>query len=217
MLDAMDHRSLVARPTQTLTPLDEGPAVSTTQTALSQLTDEVGFGRSEAVALQERYDDLHTRVRANLLAARTQRIKEGGSPLLKELAELGFAWRHVARMVGVSVPAVQKWRRGERMSPESLDKVATLLATCDLVQSSFAVNDVASWFEIPIMPGIPVRPMDLYAAGHTDLILDWVSHHEIDPERLLTRFQPDWRERYSSDFEVFRADDGELALRTQGR
>lgn len=32
--------------------------------------------------------------------------------MLSDLAELGFAWRDIARLVKVSVPAVQKWRKG---------------------------------------------------------------------------------------------------------
>ena len=218
MLENMaNHPALASRPTQTLTPVEEPPVVPTTQTVLSQLTDQIGFTRSAVGALHERVDDLHQQVRSALLAARTVRVKESAAQLLDELADLGFAWRHIARMVGVSVPAVQKWRRGEKMSPESQDKVATLLATCDLVRTSFSVDDVASWFEIRILPNAPVTPMDLYADGHIDLLLDWVSQHESDPERVLSLHEADWRERYRSDFEVFEADDGERALRLKAR
>lgn len=213
MLEDMSTRTLMSSPpTQTLTKVTGAPPVSATQTVLSQLTDEIGFTRSAVGVLHEQVGDLHQRLRTALLMARTERVKETGPQLLGELADLGFAWRHVAMMVGVSVPAVQKWRRGEGMSPDSLDKVATLLATCDLVKTC-AVRDVASWFEIRIVPGVPIRPMDLYGAGHLDLLLDWVSQHEKDPERVLSGFEPDWRELYRSDFEVFEADDGELALR----
>ena len=203
-------------PTQTVVPVEEAPLVSTTQTTLSQLTDQIGFTRSAVGVLHDRVDDLHQRLRAALLAARTERVKEGAAQLLEELADLGFAWRHIARLVGVSVPAVQKWRRGEKMTPDNQDRVATLLATCDLIRASF-VEDVASWFEIRILPSAPIRPMDLYASGQVDLLLDWVSQHETDPERVLTLFDPAWRERYTSDFELFEADDGELALRPKER
>jgi hypothetical protein len=123
-----------------------------------------------------------------------------------------LAWRTIARLVGVSVPAVQKWRKGEKMAPENLDKVATLLATCDLV-ASYSISDVAAWFEIPILPGTPLRPLDLYLADRDELLLDWASHHLIDPVQVLDQFDPNWRASYHSDFEVFEATDGELALR----
>lgn len=214
MLKDMTIRpSLASRPTQTLTPVEEPPTLPTTQTDLSQLTDQIGFTRSAVGVLHDQVDDLHQQIRSALLTARTERVKESATQLLEELADLGFAWRHIARMVGVSVPAVQKWRRGEKMSPENQDKAATLLATCDLIRTSFFVDDVASWFEIRILPSAPVTPMDLYAAGRIDLLLDWVSQHETDPERVLSLFQPSWRESYRSDFEVFEAADGELALR----
>jgi len=210
--------TLTSERTRTVTPVQmPPPPVSETQTALSQLTDDLGFTRSAVGTLNEKVADLHRRLREALLAARAARVKESGVQLLEELSELGFAWRHVARLVGVSVPAVQKWRRGEKMSPENMDRVATLLATCDLVQNSFFVQDVASWFEIRILPEVPIRPLDLYAAGRSDLLLDWVSQHENDPIKVVSAFDPDWRERYNSDLEVFEAADGDLAIRFKDR
>jgi DNA-binding transcriptional regulator YiaG len=217
MLEDVSTLPVTDRPTQTVVSVEEPPVVVRTQTTLSQLTDQIGFARNAVGVLHGQMDDLHQHVRAALLAARTERVKESAVQLLEELANLGFAWRNIARMVGVSVPAVQKWRRGEKMASDNQDKVATLLATCDLIRSSFFVDDVAAWFEIRILPTIPIRPMDLYASGDIDLLLDWVSQHEMDPERVLTLADPQWRERYASDFELFEADDGELALRRKGR
>lgn len=56
--------------------------------------------------------------------------------MLSDLAELGFAWRDIARLVKVSVPAVQKWRKGEKASGESHSRVASLLAACDLITTT---------------------------------------------------------------------------------
>jgi hypothetical protein len=219
MLEAMQttRSPLTSETTRTVTPVQAPPAISETHTALSQLTEDIGFTRAAVGTLNDHVVDLHNRVREALLSARASRVKDSGTQLLEELSDLGFAWRHVARLVGVSVPAVQKWRRGEKMSPENMDRVATLLATCDLIHNSFFVSDIASWFEIRILPDVPIRPMDLYAAGRSDLLLDWVSQHEIDPIKLVSAFDPDWREHYDSDFEVFEAADGELALRIKDR
>ena len=57
--------------------------------------------------------------------------------MLTELADLGFAWRDIARMVGVSVPAVQKWRKGEKASGDSRIRVASLLAAYNLITEPF--------------------------------------------------------------------------------
>jgi hypothetical protein len=134
--------------------------------------------------------------------------------MLGKLAELGFAWRDVARLVGVSVPAIQKWRRGEKTSGDSRLKVANLLAACDIIAEHYMIEEVASWFEMPLVANAPVTPLDLYAANRGDLVFDFASGH-TDPEVLLTEFDPEWRERYRSEFEVFDAVDGHRSIRTK--
>ncbi|BDR52201.1 hypothetical protein KIM372_01080 [Bombiscardovia nodaiensis] len=47
--------------------------------------------------------------------------------LLEQISDLGFAWRDVARMLHVSVPAIQKWRRkNARASAENKRNLASL-------------------------------------------------------------------------------------------
>jgi len=136
--------------------------------------------------------------------------------MLVELAELGFAWRDIARLIGVSVPAVQKWRRGERAAGESRRRAASLLAICDLIAEHYEVREIASWFEMPLVGEVPTTPIDLYVGERADLVFDYASGH-ADPEQILTDFDPQWRERYRSDFEVFRATDGELSIRPKAQ
>lgn len=38
---------------------------------------------------------------------------------LEQLADYGFAWRDIARVVGVSVPAITKWRKGAGVTGEN--------------------------------------------------------------------------------------------------
>jgi hypothetical protein len=137
--------------------------------------------------------------------------------LLQELADLGFAWRDVARLVGVSVPAVQKWRRGDGITGVNRLEVASLVAAFDLVAEHYGVQKVASWFEVPLLVGVPVTPIVLWAGGRPDLVFDYASGHTPDPEQILTSWDPQWRERYRSGFEVFRADDGQLSIRPKER
>lgn len=51
--------------------------------------------------------------------AAAERAKDSVASMLSDLADLGFARRDIARLVKVSVPAVQKWRRGEGVRGES--------------------------------------------------------------------------------------------------
>ncbi len=147
-------------------------------------------------------------------------LQQLGVDLLDELAQLGFARRHVARLIGVGVPTLAQWsgvraQPRELMSADDLDKLAALLDVCALVRDTSFVPDVAAFFETPVLPDAPIRPMDLYAAGRVDLVLDWASRTVQDPAALLSAFDSDWRERYHSDFEVFQAADGELAIRSK--
>lgn len=201
--------------TLTLVEVEEPKVLPVTEPSLSQLTDQAGFLRSTVRALQEDTDDLHHRIRS-LQTRRTERVKETGVQLLEGLSDLGFGWRQIAKMIGVSVPAVQKWRRGERMTAENFERLAMLLSVCDLLPE-FSIPDPASWFEVRILPAVPIRPMDLFATNHDELLLDWASGHVQEPERILDKAEPDWRDRYASDFEVFEAGDGELAIRLKDR
>lgn len=122
--------------------------------------------------------------------------------MLEELAELGFAWRDVGRLIGVTVQATQRWRRGAGISGENRHRIASLLAACDLVAEHYGIQEVASWFEMPLLPGVPVTPIDLWDARRPDLVFEHASGH-TDPEHIRTTWDPEWRARHRSDFEVF--------------
>lgn len=189
-----------------------------TETRLTppRLTTEVGGIRSVARAVHDDADNLHKRTHEDewrMVAA--ERGRTGVMPMLTELADLGFAWRDIARMVGVSVPAVQKWRKGGKASGDSRMRIASLLAACDLITRHYIVDEIASWFEMPLSSSAPVTPIVLYAADRADLVFEYASGH-VDPEALLSEFDPDWREEYRSDFEVFEAGDGNRSIRIKG-
>ena len=193
--------------------INKTPTLSETRVLASQLTEDIGGNRAEVRDLHESYDDLHKRSHDVEWRTRSaERAKASVVTMLGTLADVGFAWRDVARLVGVSVPAVQKWRRGEKTSGDSRLKVASLLAACDIIADHYLIEDVASWFEMPLVASAPVTPLDLYAANRADLVFDFASAH-ADPEALLTEFDPSWREHYRSDFEVFDAGDGHRSIR----
>lgn len=189
------------------------PTLSETRVQARILTEDIGGDRTEVRGLHEDYDDLHKRSRDFEWRLRTaERAKASVPTMLTELADLGFAWRDIARLVGVSVPAVQKWRRGEGVSGDRRLAVASLLAACDEIAEHYMVDELASWFEMPLVAGVPVTPIDMYAVSRADLVFEFAGG-QVDPEALLTEFDPDWRERYRSDFEVFEAADGHRSIR----
>jgi hypothetical protein len=217
MLEDVTNLGSFATQTRTVSPVEAPPKVPMTQTSLGQLTDQAGALRSYGRVLQDELEDAHQQLRAHLLAHRSERVKLSSVQLLEEISDLGFAWRHIATMVGVSVPAVQKWRKGDRVAPENFERLAGLLSVCDLLKENFAVSDPASWFEVRLLPEVPVRPMDLFSLREDAALLDWASHHEPNAEKILDKSVPGWRQRYDSAFEVFTAPDGEPALRLKDR
>jgi hypothetical protein len=193
------------------------PPLSETRTVAKVITEDIGAIRQQTRNLHEATGELHQRSQYLEWTTRTtQRGRSSTEELLEELADLGFAWRDIARLVGVSVPAIQKWRRGEGTTGDNRRKVASLVAACDLVAEHYGIQDVASWFEMPLLDGVPVTPIELWARGRPDLVFDYASGHG-DSEQILTSSDPQWRERYRSDFEVFRSDDGQLSIRPKER
>lgn len=141
--------------------------------------------------------------------------KKSVGSLLDELSELGFSWRDIAHMVHVSVPAIRKWRQGGTVSGDNRRNLAALLAACDLIMNHFMVDEIASWFEMPLT-WAPVTPIDMYSAGRADLVFDFAAG-QSDPEILMSEFDPDWREHYRSDFDVVEASDGNFSIRVKRR
>jgi len=144
-----------------------------------------------------------------------QALKDG-TGLLAELSERGMAWRDVARLVNVSVPAVQKWRRGEGITGENRLRLAGVVAVLVCLDRKM-VNEPVSWLEMPVLRDVSVSAMDLLAADRYDLVLELAADDPVigtDRAQVLNEFDPQWRTRHVDDnFEVFEADDGILSIR----
>ncbi|WP_234016885.1 hypothetical protein [Streptomyces sp. LaPpAH-108] len=197
------------RPTMILT-----EPKSPTETTARQLTEEAGSFRTLTRGIAEKSAEYHKHLSFKEWQNRTnQRGRQAPKALLEEIAELGFAWRHIASMMDVSVPAVQKWRRSGGITGENRRHLASILALCDMITECYPVEDIASWFEMPISSLAPVTPIDLFSEGRLDLVLEYANGHESDSEKILTDYDPDWRDRYSSVFEVYRDSDGEMSIR----
>lgn len=143
-------------------------------------------------------------------------VTRDGRTLLVELGDAGLAWRDVARLVGVSVPAVQKWRRGEGITGANRLKLARIVALLTYLSDNM-IDEPASWLEIPVRPGVAVSKMDLLIAGRYDLVLELASDEYSSVETtidVLDEFDPDWRTtRVDEQFEVYIASDGTPAIR----
>jgi transcriptional regulator with XRE-family HTH domain len=191
------------------------PTISETETTVD--TRELGWRRSEARLwlniAGEAHQESHFKQWTRLSSARG---RLGTVQLLDEIADLGFARRDVARLLGVTVQAIQKWRRGASATADNKAKLAGLLAACDLIAENYEIQEIASWFEMPIMPGVPISPIDLWVSQRPDLVFEYASGH-TDADDTLTSWDLSWREKYGSDFEVFRAADGHLSLRPKDR
>lgn len=188
------------------------PEPTETGRSQSAITDSIGGKRGIVRALENELNDKHRESIEKEWASKTSETgKKSVKTLLDELADLGFAWRDIARMTHVSVPAIRKWRHGGRASGDNRRNLAALLAMCDMISSHFMVEEVASWFEMPLDSAVPITPIDLYEANRPDLVFECASGHS-DPTQLMDEFDPEWRERYRSDFKIEMASDGDFSI-----
>jgi transcriptional regulator with XRE-family HTH domain len=184
-------------------------APTQTRTDLTELREDFASLRDQTRLLHHDTTNGHQRVRRADIDQRA--AEHGRRPLpevLEDISAYGFSWREIARALGVSVPALRKWRLGEPATPKNRTRAGRLLAVCEyLTQNVPIIDDVASWFELPLVPDPAVTPLDLYADDREDLVLDYGEQQEPDPAAVLDRYDPDWRDR-RSNFEVIVADDG---------
>lgn len=193
--------------------------VSRTRT-IDDLVEDAGLLRSRTRLLghdvaetDRRARDFHQEMLQQQLDYRARRLaKAGMGGLLNELAECGFAWRDIAALAGVSVPAVRRWRQGETPTGEHLLDVARIVALVETLRDDHLVSDVASWMEMPLAQGAPLTAIDLAAAGRLPDIVDVAASHSTG-EAVLDLWQPGWRDKFRSEYEVFEAADGQPGIR----
>jgi len=175
----------------------------------ADLVDRFGYAKNVARILVADSEEGHSvSLSVHHRALSHERAKQPLAELLRELSDLGLFWRQIACICGVSVPALRKWRRGESATGENRRRLAGAVAYCDIAHDQYLVDDVAGWMSTPIHPAAPLTALDLVADERIDLALRLVSEKDIDPERVLDAYDPDWRERYRSAVEVFSGPDG---------
>lgn len=136
--------------------------------------------------------------------------------LLDTLAGYGFSWRDIARFCRVSVPALQKWRRGQGLKPERRRDLADIVAVVETIKKRL-VNDPAAWMETPLLDST-ITPGDLLAAGMPSAVVDLAGAQDsVFIEQTLTAFDANWRARRTRQGYAISADeDGHLAITIEG-
>lgn len=164
--------------------------------------------------LHQSAQGLHNQALINLHNTTANELaKKPIGDLLNRLNVLGFSWQDIARISGVSVPALRKWRHGNPATGANRQRVAMVLAFCQIAEEKYYIDDVAGWLETPLHPSAPITGLDLIAEGRFDLALELASTRMQDPELVLDQFEPGWKGKYESQVELFIAPDGLPGLR----
>ncbi|MGC5172085.1 hypothetical protein ACLQ2Q_15690 [Microbacterium sp. DT81.1] len=174
--------------------------------------DQTGVLHRQVRDLHENSASLRRDALVEDLDARQQEAAaRDGVELLSVLSDSGLAWRDVAKLAGVTVPAVQKWRRGEGMSGARRLALARVVAMLDILGENF-VSYPASWLEMPVKNEVAISRLQLLAQGRFDLVLLLIADDTapaVEVDRVLDEYDPDWGSTLVDDqFESFLASDG---------
>jgi hypothetical protein len=107
-----------------------------------------------------------------------------------------FAWVDIARMIGVSVPAIRKWRHHGGVTPDNAAKLAELAAFATVLEEITPGIRAAAWMSTPLVPGFTVAPADLYSRNRAASLLD-IGHGAYPVAKALDDLEPGWRERFA--------------------
>ena len=139
--------------------------------------------------------------------------------LLDELAvDRGLTWAEIARLSGVTVSAVRKWRAGDSISSESRRALARLAAFLELLEEVGSVDDAAGWLGMRLTEHHTATAADLYCDGCADDVLEY-AQGQLGAGDVLDRWNPDWRSETRAEWMI--VDDPEagriLVRRSQER
>lgn len=176
------------------------------------LAHEVGALRSNVGLLSEDVAQVHGDSLRLQLDSRSDAVaRRSPARLLDELADWGFSWTSVARVLGVSIPAVRKWRQGNPLSGENRRNLARLVAFVDVLHDDYLISDGASWLDMRLAES-NFTGIDVLAAGRAHELMQFAAGH-IGSRDLLDSAIPTWKDTLDDRFEVYEAPDGERAIR----
>ncbi|WP_420445873.1 helix-turn-helix domain-containing protein [Candidatus Poriferisodalis sp.] len=151
--------------------------------------------------------------RLPVLSLLTNKKAQGGSEsLLEELAvDRGLGWTDVARLCGVSISAVRKWRSGGALAPERLRSLSKLAAFLEILSEVGPIDDPVGWLMMPLVEQHTITAAGIYRAGHDEDILEHAQGN-LTVEELLDRWNSTWRTDTRSDWMVVERPDGERVI-----
>lgn len=167
--------------------------------------------RHEAQVLRRDHQDHYGE---RLAQARAAQGRRDPAQLLTDLSgNWGMTWVDIARIIGVSVPAIRKWRTSaSNASPENQSRLVALAGFLEVLNELLGGAAPASWLALPLVEGYSVTPRHILDETTAAALLDHAAGN-ITAINLLERVDSGWRDTYRSDYEVFMADDGNLGLR----
>lgn len=180
---------------------------------IGELNDAYGGLTGRVRILVEDVEDGRREVRSLDLDNRTVlKSRSNAETLLEELAtNRGLGWSEIARLCGVSVSAVRKWRAGESISSDHRRALARLAAFLDLLEEIGPIVEPAGWLHMRLLEQYTVMAADLYVEGRADDLLEHAQGH-LDINDMLDQWNPDWRTATRSDWKILDRPDGERVL-----
>jgi transcriptional regulator with XRE-family HTH domain len=157
-------------------------------------TDPTATGRFRSVVAEitKAQAQALAEIRKDLDTARSALSRRSPADLVTELTEdRGLGQLVVSKALGVSPTAVRKWRRGESASPEHRQVLARLAALC-ITLDELDLHDPSGWLEMAISDDSDLTPVDVFAAGRSDLVASFAAG-VMDPHEVLDEFDPNWR------------------------
>lgn len=141
-----------------------------------------------------------------------RKAQDGSEALLEELAvDRGLGWTDVARLCGVSISAVRKWRSGGALAPERLRSLSKLAAFLDLLEDVGPIGDPVGWLMMPLVEQHTITAAEIYRSGLDQDILEH-AQGQLSVEELLDRWSSSWRKDTRSDWMVVDRPDGERVI-----
>lgn len=138
--------------------------------------------------------------------------KRSSKDLLDVLAtDYGFAWVDIAQMLGVSVPALRKWRTNGNATPTNHRRLSELAAFVHSLVTVGAIESPANWLLLPPLKEFTLTPKEIYTSESAPFILDYACGN-ISAETMFDEVEKGWRQTHRSSYETRQFDDGSSGI-----